>query len=429
MKFNVDTFTSNTVAGWALSPKHASKVSIEVRCGDRVVGRCIANRPRPDVGQAFPDIAGSANSGFLVQYGLPARKEADIVDVTILARADGDHSSAKPIEIARRSIVADEAFARAAAFADSPKNEICGPFPKEIMALIETLWPEQQNKIERDDIQQLMANRLSEIAGSINGLHSVPALADYIRFLRSTWDHFNYVNRYFPASNSNKNVDDKDWSGKLTSPVEMISIAHHLYVLKSYGVTGDFAEFGCFKGFSSSMLSYACSLLGVRMHIFDSFAGLPASESGLYQAGEFRGSLREVENNIRYYGVRGSVSMHPGYFHDSLKAFEVPKLMALWMDVDLESSAADVMTIAHKIDPRGAIFSHECGPRKFEAGTVVPRPRHAENVVPPLVDFFDSFNESVTGCFVVGITGAFWRKASGVPVLSNAALMKFISAV
>ena len=47
----------------------------------------------------------------------------------------------------------------------------------------------------------------------------------------------------------------KDFLCKANSPIEMISIAHHLYVMKSYGITGDFAEFGCFKGFSSSMLS------------------------------------------------------------------------------------------------------------------------------------------------------------------------------
>ena len=63
-----------------------------------------------------------------------------------------------------------------------------------------------------------------------------------------------------------------------SSAPEMLSIAHYLYVLKSRGMWGRFAEFG-FKGFSMSMLSAACFQLGMAMDVFDSFAGLPPSDS------------------------------------------------------------------------------------------------------------------------------------------------------
>jgi O-methyltransferase len=40
-------------------------------------------------------------------------------------------------------------------------------------------------------------------------------------------------------------------------------------------VEEEFAEFGCFEGYSSAMLSYACRELELKMHILDSFEDLP----------------------------------------------------------------------------------------------------------------------------------------------------------
>jgi O-methyltransferase len=122
---------------------------------------------------------------------------------------------------------------------------------------------------------------------------------------------------------------------------EIISTIHHLYVLNSYGVPGAFAEFGSFKGYSASMLSWACASLGIEMHIFDSFEGLPPSASAFYRAGDFAGSLEEVRHNIELFGAVENVVFHKGYFHDSLRNCAMPRLISLWMDVDLQNSSRD----------------------------------------------------------------------------------------
>jgi O-methyltransferase len=429
MNFHLDALTHNAALGWALSAEHAGKISVEIHCDNVCIGAGVADRERQDIGTAFPAVAGAKNSGFYIPYKLPARRGADKFDITVLAWEDKNNPNSKPVEIARRSVVTAEAIVKATALTSSSTDQIISPFPREVIELVVKLWPEQLEDIEQDNVQQSIADKIVFSALSVNGLHTVPALLKYIGFLRLTWEHCKYVERYFPSVNINKSAADKDWRAKQNSAQEMMSIIHHLYVLKSYGIVGDFAEFGCFKGFSSSMLSYACKLLDMRMHIFDSFAGLPESESYYYKAGDFLGSLTEVKNNVNQYGAADVCSFYKGYFSESLKSTNVPKLAALWLDVDLASSATDVMSIAQAIDVRGAIFSHECGPANFAGGAVVAGPRGADNVVPAIVDFFDGINEKVGGRYVTGHTGSFWRKASGIPVLSNTVLARLIVSI
>src|SRR6201999_2938672 len=154
------------------------------------------------------------------------------------------------------------------------------------------------------------------------------------------------------------------------SAQELFCVAAHLATLRSYGVPGVFAEFGCFKGFSTAIFSYSAQQLDLPMHVFDSFEGLPPSDSGYYQAGDFTGSRPEVERNVAAYGDARPVSYHAGFFADSLPGFREERLCCVSMDVDLESSAKDVMTILPRLDPRGVLFSHECPPELFTHDSV-----------------------------------------------------------
>lgn len=117
---------------------------------------------------------------------------------------------------------------------------------------------------------------------------TAPPLCEYIRYLRATRAHFQFVDKYFPETNTSLGANVRNANCKQNTIEELFAIAHHLFVLKSHGVAGDFVKFGCFKGFSSSLLSFACGLLGTPMHLYDSFEGLPSSTS-YHQAGDFAG--------------------------------------------------------------------------------------------------------------------------------------------
>jgi hypothetical protein len=228
----------------------------------------------------------------------------------------------------------------------------------------------------------------------------------YARYLGAVWAHFLFVRDYFPRANPTR-LTARDAASRSNSPEEMLAIANHLYVLKASGVTGAFAEFGCFKGFSTSMLSHACDLLGIEMHVFDSFEGLPASDSREYLAGEFKGTLEEVRENVGQFGSLRPVVFHKGFFADSLRAFAPPPLMTIWMDVDLDLSARDVMRVFRRIDERGAIFSHECEPHSFVNG--IHQEPHPNHVIPAILDAYALEGVAVEGRHIGGSTGAFWR--------------------
>jgi hypothetical protein len=78
-------------------------------------------------------------------------------------------------------------------------------------------------------------------------------------------------------------------------------------------VEGDVIECGAYKGASSASLSLACELVGRKLWVCDSFAGLPVAEAdiirdyphlkvyGQYRQGMYSGALAEVQENVRKY--------------------------------------------------------------------------------------------------------------------------------
>jgi hypothetical protein len=254
------------------------------------------------------------------------------------------------------------------------------------------------------------------------GPRATPALHHYLAMVAQLWVRAAFVESYFPRENEAAALDDKDRSGVQNSALEVFAIAVHLVTLQAHGVTGPFLEFGCFKGFSTAILSDACHQLGVPMHVFDSFSGLPPSDSTYYREGEFAGSLPEVRRNVAAYGRPQPVVFHEGFFADTLGQFTEPTVMCLWMDVDLESSSRDVMAVFPRLDPRGVLFSHECPPELFSA-TGIHAERTPEQVVPPILDAFARADRRVAGRHVAGHTGAFWDADAGIAPLPTPALL------
>jgi O-methyltransferase len=98
--------------------------------------------------------------------------------------------------------------------------------------------------------------------------------------------------------------------------------------------------------------------------------------------------LEEVQKNITQFGVISSAVFHHGFFEDSLKREMPPSLLCLWMDVDLNSSAMDVMAAVKTLSPVGAIFSHECSASDFSGPTPRSDRGGPENVVPAILSYY-----------------------------------------
>lgn len=118
---------------------------------------------------------------------------------------------------------------------------------------------------------------------------------------------------------------------------------------------GDLVECGCYKGGSAVNLSLLAAWTGRRLHLFDSFAGLPQPQPGdeehlvlselqfhTYQGGAYAGTIDEVRENIRKYGVLDVCEFHQGYFSETLPKFDA-QLVFAYVDADLTSSVRDCL--------------------------------------------------------------------------------------
>jgi O-methyltransferase len=132
---------------------------------------------------------------------------------------------------------------------------------------------------------------------------------------------------------------------------------------------GVFVEAGCYKGGSAAKFSIACSMVGRRLYVFDSFAGLPDTNeqhtttifggpTGFHR-GEYKGTRTEVEANVRHYGEIGCCTFIEGWFKDTMPEFREP-VLAAYLDVDLVSSTRTCLKHLYPlIVPGGALLSQD----------------------------------------------------------------------
>lgn len=411
---SVDALTETRVAGWAFG---SGSLMVEAWIGDQCIARSAPSIARPDVTHVHGK-SGRA-SGFTL--ALPAGYLAPHAMDALRIVARPNQPWLRPAILGHFHVAGHDLAHR---LSEAKECGILGPFPKPIINAIAAVWPEDCCNLNSLEGQMRFMARLKRILLTPN-LNTLPVFADYARYLSTTLAHCRFVERHFPAVNTNSAAGAADFHCKPNSIRELYAIIHQLYVLKSWGVMGDFAEFGCFKGYSSAMLSYACAQLGIHMHIFDSFEGLPSAPGSGYLAGQYAGSLDEVRDHVTRFGVVDCVTFHKGFFADTFRQWKPPTLMCLWMDVDLEVSARDLMVIADTLDPRASLFSHECNADIFDNGHIVARPS-PDNPIPPMLRRHEELGRPLTGRYVAGYTGAFWPINGGIPVVDTEVLSAFM---
>jgi O-methyltransferase len=127
-------------------------------------------------------------------------------------------------------------------------------------------------------------------------------------------------------------------------------------------------EAGAAKGASSAKLSLVTARAGGRLHVFDSFRGLPANDEQharldgspvVFRAGAFTGRLPTVRRTIERFGVPGICELHKGWFEETMPGFDHPIDVAL-LDVDLLASTRTcLINLFPKIRPGGVLFTQD----------------------------------------------------------------------
>jgi len=132
--------------------------------------------------------------------------------------------------------------------------------------------------------------------------------------------------------------------------------------------TGDFVEFGCYKGDTTLLLGKFLMRLvsDKRLFAYDSFAGLPektredASSAGRdFRAGELAVSKREVQNRIRRAAL-DNVILKKAWFSDLGEADLPDKIAFAFIDGDFyESQKVALGLVAPRLTLGGIMVCHD----------------------------------------------------------------------
>lgn len=116
--------------------------------------------------------------------------------------------------------------------------------------------------------------------------------------------------------------------------------------MEEVSTPGDFAQFGVYKGrLANYLLNYVRG--DRKLHLFDSFEGLPSDWVGAWKAGTFALSDKEIPTFNHK-----SVKIHKGWFSDTVPQFCAAQNSALsfiHVDCDLYSSTRDVLYGVNKL--------------------------------------------------------------------------------
>lgn len=143
-------------------------------------------------------------------------------------------------------------------------------------------------------------------------------------------------------------------AGTPTTPLECIQIFQVVAALEK--VPGDLAEVGVFRGTTGEIILRASAQK--RLHLFDTFAGLPHGEGQLRQ-GEYSESLTTVQNRLANY--RSRVSLYPGLFpSETGKSVDTVRFSFVHLDVDLyDATFASLQFFWPRLNPGGVVLSHD----------------------------------------------------------------------
>lgn len=142
----------------------------------------------------------------------------------------------------------------------------------------------------------------------------------------------------------------------LMSLREMCNI--YLWTKRTEAVHGDLAEVGVYRGGSAKLI---CEAKGhKRLHLFDTFAGLPEPDNGIdvLAEGEMKDtSLEKVGQSLAQYP---EVYFHQGVFPQTAANVEKVAFSLVHLDMDLYQGTKDALVFFYqRLSSRGAILVHD----------------------------------------------------------------------
>jgi len=113
------------------------------------------------------------------------------------------------------------------------------------------------------------------------------------------------------------------------------------FARQALALPGDYAEVGVFRGASAVLLGHVLSGSSKRLHLFDTFQGMPETEKerDLFRAGDLANTgLAEVRERLAFCP---QADFHPGFFPETATALPSERFAFVHVDVDIHRSVLD----------------------------------------------------------------------------------------
>ena len=129
------------------------------------------------------------------------------------------------------------------------------------------------------------------------------------------------------------------WPAAKTRTLVDAARAHTLYQLARHAshLNGEMAEVGVYRGGTAMLLAHVADGAGRKLHLFDTFAGMPATDArDLHSAGDFADtSLASVQHFLKDHR---SVNLHAGEFPATAAPVETARFSLVHVEVDIAAS-------------------------------------------------------------------------------------------
>lgn len=142
-------------------------------------------------------------------------------------------------------------------------------------------------------------------------------------------------------------------------PIEQAWILYSL-ARQAWPLPGDFVEAGVYRGGTARLLRTLFDLQPNgpphQLHLFDTFAGMPETDSGrdLHRQGDF--SDTSVEAVSSFVGKEDWIRYHEGFIPETFRGLESMRIAFAHVDVDIHRSIIDSCTFIYPRLLQGGIM-------------------------------------------------------------------------
>jgi O-methyltransferase len=198
----------------------------------------------------------------------------------------------------------------------------------------------------------------------------------------------------------------------MTNAEQRMNLYHLASQPLAYGVPGDLVELGCHQGESSVLIQKIIDYYDPsrRLHVYDSFQGLPATHAPdgdtPYSQGQLQAARETVVDNFRRYGLR-EPEIHAGWFEDTLPGGLPERIAFAYLDGDLYESIKVSLEHVYPRLSRGAI----CLIDDYADTSIYPE---AWNLLPGVKaacdEFFAGKPEKISFIYSADMSHGYFRK-------------------